>query len=65
MPEIFSKYPYDFAAITKKLFAVAADDADLQVSKRQLELDALDHFLSEVGVMSFVQNMTKLGKAFL
>ena len=65
VPEIFSKYPYDFAAITKKLFAVAADDTDLQVSKRQLELDALDLFLSEVGVMSFVQNMTKLGKAFL
>lgn len=65
LPQLFGKYPYEFAAISKKLFAVTPHGTDLQTPKRQLELDALDHFLAEVGVMSFAQDLAQLGKAFL
>ena len=64
-PQLFSKYPYEFARMAKLLMTVKAADSDFQVPKRQLELDVLDHFLADIGVYSFAKDMADVGRAML
>jgi electron transfer flavoprotein-quinone oxidoreductase len=64
-PQLFDKYPYALAGMAKTLMSVQAADTDFQVPKRQLELDVMDHFLAEVGIVSFMQDMADIGRAML
>ncbi len=64
-PQLFAKYPYEFARMAKMLMTVRASDGDFQMPKRQLELDVLDHFLAELGVYSFSKDMADIGRAML
>ena len=62
-PQFFNKYPYEFAAMARKLFSVEPAEGAMQVPKRNLELAVIDHFLSELGMMSFGMDMLDAAKA--
>ncbi len=64
-PQLFAKYPYEFARMAKMLMTVQAGGADFQMPKRQLELNVLDHFLSELGIYTFSKDMADIGRAML
>ncbi|HSD10071.1 MAG TPA: FAD-dependent oxidoreductase [Candidatus Binatia bacterium] len=64
-PRLFSAYPYTLAAMAKELFAIRADGAELQTPKRKLELAAIDHFLAEIGLFRFVQDLGDVGRAIV
>lgn len=64
-PQLFSTYPRTLAAMARELFAIRGDGAELQAPKRQLELAALDHFLAEIGLFRFLQDLGEVGKAML
>jgi electron transfer flavoprotein-quinone oxidoreductase len=64
-PQLFGRYPYEFARMAKMLMTVRSDDEDFQIPKRQLELDLLDHFLSQMGAYSFVRDVADIGRAML
>jgi electron transfer flavoprotein-quinone oxidoreductase len=64
-PGLFSTYPDTLAAMARELFTIRLDGGDLQAPKRTLELAAIDHFLSEIGLFRFVRDLGDLGKAIL
>ena len=64
-PEMFARYPCEFARMAKMLMTVRATGNDFQVPKRQLELDVLDHFLAQIGVFSFARQMADMARAML
>jgi electron transfer flavoprotein-quinone oxidoreductase len=64
-PQLFSTYPYALARMAKTPMTVRDAGADFQVPKRQLELDAADHFLSEIGLFSFVQDLADIARAMI
>lgn len=62
-PQLFNKYPYEFLAIARKLFAVTPAAGGMQVPKRQLELAAADHLLAELGLMTFGMDLVDIVKS--
>lgn len=64
-PQFFSKYPYEFTKLARKLFSVAPADDGMQVPKRTLELAVADHVLAELGLMSPGLDLLDAGRAAL
>lgn len=62
-PQFFSKYPYEFAKMARKLFSVVPTQDGMQVPKRSLELAVADHVLAELGLMSFGLDLLDAAKA--
>ena len=62
-PQFFSKYPYEFAEMARKLFSVAPTDDGMQVPKRALELAVADHMLAELGLLSFGLDLLDAARA--
>ncbi|MFZ0889073.1 MAG: hypothetical protein WA005_11515, partial [Candidatus Binataceae bacterium] len=62
-PQLFGKYPYEFAALARKLFAVIPSEDGMQVPKRKLELAVADHLLAELGLLSFGLDLWEITKA--
>jgi electron transfer flavoprotein-quinone oxidoreductase len=64
-PQFFSKYPYELAAMARKLFSVVPDADGLQVPKLKLELAVVDHMLAELGLLSFGMDLVDVARAAL
>lgn len=64
-PQLFGKYPYEFARMAKMLMTVGAGGDGLQTPKRDLELAVLDRFLAEIGAYTFARDMADIGRAML
>lgn len=64
-PQLFDKYPYELIAMLKTLVTITSSDRDLQTPKRRLELAVGDHFLAEIGLFSFLQDLVNVGKAMI
>jgi electron transfer flavoprotein-quinone oxidoreductase len=64
-PQLFGKYPYEFARMAKMLMTVTAGADGLQTPKRDLELAVLDRFLAEIGAYTFARDVADIGKAML
>jgi electron transfer flavoprotein-quinone oxidoreductase len=64
-PDMFGRYPFEFARMARMLMTVRATDGNFQVPKRKLELDVLDHFLAQIGVFSFARQMAEMARAML
>jgi electron transfer flavoprotein-quinone oxidoreductase len=62
-PQLFNKYPYEFAAMARKLFSVLPAEDGMQTPKRKLELAAADHMLAELGLMTFATDLVDIVKA--
>jgi electron transfer flavoprotein-quinone oxidoreductase len=62
-PQLFNKYPYEFTAMARKLFAVMPTDDGMQVPKRKLELAVADHVLAELGLLTFATDLIDIAKA--
>jgi electron transfer flavoprotein-quinone oxidoreductase len=62
-PQLFNKYPYEFAAMARKLFSVLPTEDGMQVSKRRLELAVVDHMLAELGLLTFGLDLLDIAKA--
>jgi electron transfer flavoprotein-quinone oxidoreductase len=62
-PQFFGKYPYEFAAMARKLFSVIPTEDGMQVPKRKLELAVADHALAELGLMSLGKDILDAAKA--
>jgi electron transfer flavoprotein-quinone oxidoreductase len=62
-PQLFDKYPYEFAEMARKFFTVAPGEGGMQVPKRALELAVVDHFLAELGLLSFGMDLMDVARA--
>jgi len=62
-PQLFNKYPYEFTAMARKLFAVLPTEDGMQVPKRRLELAVVDHMLAEMGLLTFATDLVDIAKA--